>query len=283
MAGSDKGRIYRILPEDATYKASAINFRKMSSAQLVPYLANPNGWYITTAHRLIIERHDKTVIPTIKAFLAKTQDPRARLHAIYVLDGLGALNAQIVKKALDDPEAGVRENALQLAERYPELLPQVIEKTNDPAYRVAFQAALSLGNFSGPQVTPALVKVLGKYGQDSWFRTAVLSSNAGSSVEFNKALAKDNFFQGEESWKLSFVEDLANIIGARNNKAQVAAYLAVLDNQKSPWLLSATKGLSTGLQRSTTSPDELKATLSGAKFDTDASCKQLIASLKKQY
>ncbi|GAB3916775.1 PVC-type heme-binding CxxCH protein [Mucilaginibacter boryungensis] len=284
MAGSDKGRIYRILPEDANYKAATINFRKMSSAQLVPYLANPNGWYITTAHRLLIERQDKTVIPVVKAFLAKTQDPRARLHAIYVLEGLHALNAQIVKKALDDQEAGVRENALILAERYPELLPQVIQKTDDPAYRVAFQAVLSLGNFSGPQVTPTLIKVLKKYGEDTWFRTAVLSSNIGSSVELNNALASDNnFFQNEEPWKLAFVGDLSNVIGARNNKAQVAAYLSVLDNQKGAWLLSSTKGLAKGLQRSTTSSDELKATLSSAKIDTDASCKQLIASLKKVY
>jgi putative membrane-bound dehydrogenase-like protein len=197
MAGSDKGRIYRILPDDANYKPVQANLKKMTNAQLVQQLSNPNAWYISTAHRLLIERNAKTAIPALKSLFNTTKDARARLHAMYLIDGLGGLTADIVKKALNDSEPGVRENALILAERYPALLPMVIEKTNDPAPRVVLQATLSLGQFPAKAIIPTLVKVAAKNGDDLWMRMAIISSNAGSSADFNSALANSGFYQQE--------------------------------------------------------------------------------------
>lgn len=285
MAGSDMGRIYRIMPENAGIKNVKVDLKNTSNAKLVPLLANPNGWWRNQAHRLLLERQDKSVIPTVKALFAKNQDAGARLHALYVLEGLNALNADIVKQALKDSSPGVRENALMLAERYPETLPLVIQATNDAFSRVAFQAALSLGEFTGKQITPALAKVVEKNGQDSWFRTAVLSSDAGSSTELLKALS-GSFFQKEEPWKLSFIEDLSYVIGARNNKDQVGQYLAAVSQSSmgtGNWQASALKGLTKGLAKAEGTNAQLKDTLKDIKTDSGEVIREGIQNLKKLY
>ncbi|HEY0666560.1 MAG TPA: PVC-type heme-binding CxxCH protein [Sphingobacteriaceae bacterium] len=285
MAGSDMGRIYRVLPTNANIKKVTVNLKNATGAKLVELLAHPNGWWRTQAQRLLLERQDKKVVPALKALFTSSKDARARLHAMYVLEGLNSLNSQIVKQALKDSSPGVRENALILAESYPETLPQVLQATNDPVSRVAFQAALSLGEFKGKEIVPALAKVVEKYGDDTWFRIAVLSSDAGSSTDVVKAM-NSSFFQKQEPWKLSFIEDLSYIIGARNNKDQVTSYLATITQAsmgKDNWQASALKGLTRGLAKAESANDQLKETLKSIKTDSEDLVKEGIQNLKKLY
>lgn len=287
MAGSDKGRIYRVLPTDAKAKNLFADLRKLSNANLVETLANSNGWWRLQAHRLLVERQDKSVIPALKTLVYKSDDSRARLHALYVLEGLNALDANIVKQALADSAPGVRENALILAERFPECLPQMLQAVNDESNRVAFQAALSLGEFKGKEIAPALTKIVAKHGADSWFRTAVLSSEIGSSEQMLQSLNKNSsFFQKDEPWKLAFINDLSYIIGARNQKAQVSSYLEMMNqlSQKGEkWSISAIKGLSKGLNKAEGTNSQLKEALENINTDSGKGAKEAIASLKKFY
>ncbi len=253
MAGSDMGRIYRLLPENGTYQGVKVDLKNATGLQLVDYLSHKNGWYRSNAQRLLLERQDKTVIPAVISLFSNSQDARTRLHALYVLEGLNALTEKIVKKSLLDSEPGVRENGIILAERYPKTVKLLIPMVNDPSKRVAMQAALSLGQFKGKKVIEALAEVIRKYGQNDWFRSAVISSEAGSSVEILNSLMKDNtFFSSEESWKLSFIQDLSNIIAARYNKEQYSAYLNTLSSgalSGANVQLAALKGLKAGLNK----------------------------------
>ncbi len=270
MAGSDMGRIYRLLPENASYQGVKVELKQATGLQLVDYLSHKNGWYRSTAQRLLLERQDKTVVPAVTSLFSTSPDPRTRLHALYVLEGLNALDEKIVKQSLLDSESGVRENGIMLAERYPKMVKLLIPMLNDPSKRVSLQAALSLGQFEGKSVVAALAEVISKYGQNDWFRSAVLSSEAGSSVEILNSLIKDKtFFIKGESWKLSFIQDLSNIIGARYNKEQFSAYLKTLSTD----LLSAAnvqqaalKGLKAGLNKSE-STKELAAKLNTSSVE----------------
>lgn len=270
MAGSDMGRIYRLLPENVSYQGVKVELKKATGLQLVDYLSHKNGWYRSTAQRLLLERQDKTVVPAVKSLFSNSPDPRTRLHALYVLEGLNALNEEIVKQSLLDSESGVRENGIMLAERYSKMVKLLIPMVNDPSKRVSLQAALSLGQFEGKNVIAALAEVITQYGQNDWFRSAVLSSEAGSSVEILNSLIKDKtFFIKGESWKLSFIQDLSNIIGARYNKEQFSAYLKTLSTD----LLSAAnvqqaalKGLKAGLNKSE-STKELAAKLNTSSVE----------------
>jgi len=287
MAGSDKGRIYRILPTDAQLKTPKIDLKNASGEKLVDLLSHANGWWRMQAQRLLVERGDKSVIPSLKSLISKSEDSRARLHAIYVLEGLNSLTAEIVRQAVQDAAPGVRENGLMLAEKFPDMQSLIAQKINDPSLRVAFQAVLSTGEFNNADVATALAQAVTKYGEDQWFRIAVLSSNAGSSPELLKALKQDNsFFEKEAAWKLAFLEDLSGIVGARNKKEQVAAYLQLLSQspiEKSNWQLSAIKGLKKGLVKAAGQNAQLKTSISAIKAETSADTAEALIKLKNLF
>ncbi|SKB30611.1 PVC-type heme-binding CxxCH protein [Daejeonella lutea] len=287
MAGSDKGRIYRILPANTSYKSASVDLKGMTSAKLVEALAKDNGWWRLQAQRLLLERQDKSVVPAVKAFFNSSKDARARLHALYVLEGLNSLTADIVKKALTDVAPGVKENALILAERFPETLPLMIQKINDADKRVAFQAALSIGNFNNKEVIAALASVVEKYGNDAWFRNGVLSSDPGSSPELLKTLSQRNsFVKNPADWNVAFLQDLSTVVGARNNKAQVSTYLDLisqpsLNNEKMQ--IALLKGLKAGLIKNESTNIQLKEALAQVKPDSLQNVKSGILTLKKLY
>lgn len=276
-AGNTMGRIYRIVPQNsAAVKWEKPNLKEATAEQLVNTLSHKNKWWRTTAQRLLLERQDKTVIPRAKQLFAESNDPRTRLHALYVLEGMDALDAIIVKTALRDPAAGVRENAAILAERFPACLNDLERLIEDSSLRVSYQATLSLGEFKDKNIVPWLAKTILAHGRSKWFRAAVLSSALGSSVDLLDVLAKSGFADKEEDWKKDFYKELAETIGARNQKSQVKDLLQraslVTVTQLSGAQAALVKGISTGLQNAEGTDDGTKEKLKaiGIAADKDA-------------
>ena len=284
LAGSDMGRIYRILPESAkSSKDFNINLKNAFSSELVEVFSHPNQWWRLQAQRLLLERQDETIIPEVKKLFVQSQDPRARLHALYVLEGLNALDIEIVKQAMKDDSPGVRENGLILAERFlPQALPQIKERLKDPSLMVALQATLSLGGIEDREIVPAFAQVVERYGQDPWFRMAVLASDTGSTPELLEKLFEEGVFsESEEPWKQAFVEDIAYVIGCRNQEEEVSNYLDLLSQfDKESTLRTAITGLIDGMKTLEEPGPELKAVLE----DIDAgSPDEIIKYLKEIY
>ena len=287
-AGNEYGRIYRIVPKDVgPYKPVYPNLTKASSSELVKALQHENRWWNLTAQRLLLERQDKSVIPEVRALFAQSENPRFRLHALYVLEGMDALDAVTVMTAMKDPSAGVRENAAILSERFPDCLSQLAEMINDPSIRVAFQATLSLGQFKDKAVIPALAKALELHGQSSWFRTAVLSSEAGSGIDLLKILERNSFFKDASSWKLNFIETCSNVIGARNNKNQISGLLSLLAQSSlsnTAGLQSASiKGLVEGIEKSAGLENSLKEKLKSISLEAEGNVPKAIQDLIELY
>ncbi|MEQ1692284.1 MAG: c-type cytochrome, partial [Gemmatimonas sp.] len=110
------GRIYRVV-YDSSGRGPAPGLSAVSSTQLVSTLAHPNGWWRTTAQRLLVERHDTVSAQALRALLGHADD-RVRLHALWTLDGLGVVDPATLLVALDDGSAHVRTAALRVAEPY---------------------------------------------------------------------------------------------------------------------------------------------------------------------
>ena len=284
-AGNKYGRIYRIVPKNAgPYKNVTHDLKNTSSIDLVPFLSNQNRFWRLQAQRLLLERQDKSVIPAVRALFTESGDARTRLHALYVLEALNALESGIVKVAMKDASPGVRENAAILSERFTDCLPQLLEMVNDSSNRVAFQATLSLGQFKNVSIVPVFVKVLEQRGESPWFRSAVLSAELGSGLELLKALDNKSFLKEDVSWKSSFIEDLTNVIGARNNKAQVKDLLSFLQKSANASLQKAgSKGLAKGLERieGITAADKEKLKLIESESEKDAP--KAIEEIKQLY
>ncbi len=109
------GRIWRVVHE-GNPRGKAPRMHEDSSAELVAHLAHPNGWWRETAQRLIIERGDESVIPALRGLAGdEDADPRARIHAVWTLEGLGSLAAEDVAAAFSAPPE-VAAQALRAAE-----------------------------------------------------------------------------------------------------------------------------------------------------------------------
>ena len=189
-SGKDKGRIYRIVREgfrDLSDDASALSTTN-STTQLVQALESPQEWERATAHRLLLERRDSTLVPQLRQLAGAASLPGSRTRALWLLRSLGGLDAATVKVALADPEAGVREQAVLLAqelgEESEEIVQMLVATATDENARVRFTAALALGALEGPQVTPALATIAAQDGDDRWVRAAVLSGVGSRLPEF---------------------------------------------------------------------------------------------------
>src|SRR5919201_6734859 len=180
--GDDRGRIYRISPESRLPRAGKIRLGEASDEDLVNLLASPNIWYRRTAQRLLVDRgHVEAVIPLEKLF-ATSPSAVARLHALWTLEGLGQLDRRLLKQALDDPEAGVRENAILLAEprlgSHPELVEKLLAGERDPDGRVQFQLLCKLGGVNTTPSRAAQDRVLAQHIEDPWMQIAALSASS---------------------------------------------------------------------------------------------------------
>ena len=113
------GRIWRVVYGNGrrgVRRAPALS--KATPQQLVQTLSNPKGWWRDTAQRLLVERGDATVAPALKTLAASAPDWRTRLHALWTLDGLDAIDVASVRKALADANADVRAAGVRLSERW---------------------------------------------------------------------------------------------------------------------------------------------------------------------
>jgi mono/diheme cytochrome c family protein len=111
-----RGRIYR-LRHDNFEPGPRPRMLDETPAQWVGHLSHPNGWWRDTAQKLLVLRRDLGVVPALSKLAgADASDPRPRLHALWTLDGLGALDDKLILKALKAADPQVRIAGLRLTE-----------------------------------------------------------------------------------------------------------------------------------------------------------------------
>jgi putative membrane-bound dehydrogenase-like protein len=221
--GHDRGRIWRIVHGRQTPPVST-NLAAASTEQLLAELAGANGWRRLTAQRLLIERGDKNAVAGLRQLARAGTTPQARLHGLYTLDGLAALDAELVGRALDDEHFGVRVHALRLAERWLDqssaVLARVLGKADDAHPKVRLQTAFTLGASTSRDVLPALVRLADVDGQDRWMQAAILSAVPTRSAALARLLAERGSERGRQ-----ILEPLAAVTGTRRNDAELAGLL----------------------------------------------------------
>jgi mono/diheme cytochrome c family protein len=172
------GRIWRLvydgvrpdhadaIPRDTTVP----HMNAETPAQLVAHLDHPNGWWRDTAQQLLVLKQDRSVVPALEA-MARGTEPKAasarpaeasgeggllgRFHALWTLEGLGALDANLVRDLLKAPEPRLRIQAIRASE--------TLYKAGDKSFAadydalakdadvdVAIQALLTINRWSVP-------------------------------------------------------------------------------------------------------------------------------------
>ncbi len=272
-SGDDKGRIWRIVPnKPLRQRELKPNLGAASAAELVQNLASANGWHRITAQRLLVERQDRAAVPLLKELAGKSDYPQARLHALWTLEGLSALEPEMVLRAMKDSHPAIREHALRLAEpwlakpresaapgkpresavsvKLKPLADAVLAMTRDPEPRVQFQLAFTLGelaarNGSGgdaQRALAALADLAARHADDRWFRIAILSSAHDSAEEFFQLLRA----KGSALENADLLAQLAALIGAKHDAREMSQFLGALPQLKKPE--AALAGLAKGLK-----------------------------------
>ncbi|MDZ7719198.1 MAG: PVC-type heme-binding CxxCH protein [Balneolaceae bacterium] len=129
-------RIYRVEYKNADHSKD-LNLKNATPDQLVNTLSNDNLFWRLTAQRLLVERGEADVIPQLVKLIGNENvdhlglNPGA-LHAIWTLDGLGAINNsnsesyKSVMSALYHPSPAVRRAALMTLPRNKDVLNQIL-------------------------------------------------------------------------------------------------------------------------------------------------------------
>ena len=178
------GRIYRVVHESTRRDTKRME-ASAPTADLVADLSHPNGWWRDTAQRRLVERADRSAAPALVK-LARAGDVKTQLHALWTLDGFGALDAREVAAALRSPARDVRVSAVRLAERWvaekthPDVLAALLERLQDPDAAVQRQLAASLGSVPAGAREDALTSLLDRAGDDPVVVDAALSSLRGA-------------------------------------------------------------------------------------------------------
>jgi putative membrane-bound dehydrogenase-like protein len=229
-AGFDKGRLYRIVPEGFK-RPRPPKLSKATTAELVALLEHPNGWHRDTASRLLYQRQDRAAVTPLKQLATGSKSPLGRMHALYALDGLDALDVATTLHGLRDSDSHVREHAIRLAEPFADtaaVRAQLAKMTDDPDLRVRYQLAFSLGAVQGEIPNQPLANLARRDGADPWCRLAILSSVNTRAGEMFRLLAEDRDFRTSDNGR-AMLGTLARLIGSANRKNEMEAFIQTLN------------------------------------------------------
>ena len=181
------GRIWRIV-HDTTRRVRAPRLSTAPPAELVQALSHANGWWRDTAQQLLVQRGETSVVPQLKQLAAQSPDWRARLHALWTLDGLDAIEPAQVERALADKSADVRASALRLSERWLRepnhpLAGAVLALMGDSSWTVRRQLAATIGELPEAPRLEAAVALLTRYGSDPIAVDATVSGLRGREAD----------------------------------------------------------------------------------------------------
>src|SRR5438876_2745141 len=223
-AGSDMGRIYRVVP-DGSKQPPPPRLSRASLEELVAMLAHPNGWHRDTAARLLYERNDRAAAPALAALLAQSKSSLGRLHALYALKGLGALEERQLLQTLSDGDGVVREHAVRLFEGFlqhgvpsRELWRKLCACASDPVEGVRYQLAFSLGEIRHPERLDVLAQIARSDAAEPMVRAAVLSSLPEGAGEMFSLLASEKDVPTTNG-RPELSRELAAVVGAATQPA----------------------------------------------------------------
>jgi mono/diheme cytochrome c family protein len=109
-----------------------------TAAQLVAHFEHPSGWWRDTAQKLLVLRQDKSVVPALTAMARANTNVLARIHALWTLEGLDALDAAVVRELMKSPDARIRIQAIRASES--------LYKRNDKSFAADYRAMTEDGD-----------------------------------------------------------------------------------------------------------------------------------------
>ncbi|MBC8326032.1 MAG: c-type cytochrome [Verrucomicrobia subdivision 3 bacterium] len=220
-SGNTRGRIWRIAPKNFKPRQRKMP-GNMTTAELAATFNQFNGWHRDTAARLIYERQDKSIVPTLEKMQLNANTPEARIHALWALQGLDALKPVHVLRALvASPRHG-----LIVAEDFLDnktVAAAVLGLADSNSAAVRFQFALTASRLpNSDEKFQALAFALGRAQGDRWNEAAVMNALTANLGDLFVAINLDP--ETSATAKL----ELLKLIGRRNQPREVGKAMEVI-------------------------------------------------------
>lgn len=239
--GSDLGRIYRISPVGTSAMSflDKLDLGALDADQLLEKLASKNIWWRSHAQRLLMDRDNDDVPSKIREFFLSNNASEGKVHALWLLEGKGVMDAATLSAALSDPSAGVRENAIKMAEIYldtfPQLEDQLVAMISDQHAKVRYQLLLTLGSLNSDKVVEARERLLEQNIEDVWMQHAALSAKT---IDLDKMFhwSALTFKERESEGSISFFAELAEMTAKSASSGELNKLLkGILSLRESNW------------------------------------------------
>ncbi|MES2692013.1 MAG: HEAT repeat domain-containing protein [Verrucomicrobiota bacterium] len=215
--GQHLGRIYRIVPEGKAVKRPAA--APKTTAEWVARLSHSNEYWRENAQRVLVERRDMATAPAIRMVATTETNPAGQAHALWALEGMGALDRATVLKALGAKDPAVRAHAIRLSEKFldGDVAQRVRALTQDKSAEVQLQAVLTLGNLKDPAVDAALAEVARTNPKNATLRDALFSGVADRELALLERLVADTKWSADDAEANAILGGLARgVFGARD-------------------------------------------------------------------
>jgi mono/diheme cytochrome c family protein/glucose/arabinose dehydrogenase len=111
------GRVWRIAPEGVAPVAGK-KLSEMTPAEWIAELSSGNAWRRETAQRLLVERNDANLAPALVDVATNGAAPMGRVHALWTLEGMGALRWEAVAACIRHADPRVRAAGVRNAESF---------------------------------------------------------------------------------------------------------------------------------------------------------------------
>ena len=149
------GRIWRLTHESAPRDTTRPRMSSETPAQLVRHFHHPNGWWRDMAQQLLVLRKDRSVVPALTAMAKRDTMLVARFHALWTLEGLGALDASLVREAMRDGSPRMRIQGIRASETLYKrgdttLAADWRRLARDPSADVVIQAMMTMNTLRVP-------------------------------------------------------------------------------------------------------------------------------------
>jgi len=238
--GSGHGRIWKVSRRENTWPPKPrVDLAGMKSVELVKQLESPNGWRRDCAQRVLVERRDETALPAVRALLASSHMPQAKLHLLGVLDGMGQLDDGQLVRAMEDGDVRVRQFALRMATprlaTSDSLRKAALAMTDFPSPALRFELAAALAGIEGPDKIAALVRLADLETRDETIGLAIVGSLGKSAGPFLQELVgKHSEWRKKPTFdQLRLLQEASAAVAAARDDRQLAACFGLIAPEKS--------------------------------------------------
>ena len=218
-----RGRIWRVVP-DGFKQPKPPRLNSASPDALVAALTHPNGWWRDTAQRLLVERRPKNTVSKLRDLARDRSAGIGRLHGLWTLEGIGALDATSVLAAIADPDPKVQAQGLRLAENLGStgaVRERVLGLSNPPERALRRQLLHTLGTLGGDDAERAMERVLRQSCETRSERDAAVSGLWRRELEFLERLSATSAWAKHGAGRKALVKSLAACVITEGNGPRI--------------------------------------------------------------